>query len=618
MSQEALKSIDIHLMFSSLKIEEISSRINEQDSQAENPPAIRIYRLTSSVPFVNPREFLAAIFRDWRSLVRCISLLVRLYIVVKVCILSEIQFNFDKVRDQIWSTGSNKLGHEPKCINSTYVTTIKSSNELFRLSIELEDWLFYLGSLSRTFRGVVSIGYLIAASSSVCFDFLGAAVIHFRKPRVDVYGFVKDKQAERRKFTIKMKSLVDDLFVCREQFDAGGLVYKYTPKGNLFIVRDHYRLAPSKTGTDALKLAEAENSSCLSIRGNKKLHQLIDPAHLKDSWHRKLSLGSSMLTQLGFITCFGFGFLFLTATTILDVMRRLWYRLALFDCFRQDKTLSPQYLTPLRLRDLETKSQFEAYNNLDGSLVNFLRLFLIEFKLFYGWREISTFIQIVHILVFGSFTITLYVGIYVALYGSKTLWLNQIRSQVRHCLANLMKSVNTIGIRNSDEANKQCRYQNNNMKLLTLAYLNFELFRREQGAYRSLTNFLITQMTLMNVPMLIITYLTLPGLRSDAKFIAFCLTCHIFSILNVYLITSAIRTNMALKLMRDLSRLVAYMAENSLERTPVARLWSLQILNYSETLNCFGPKLFGIPISFDRVVTLNAYLMTFWICALRF
>lgn len=422
-----------------------------------------------------------------------------------------------------------------------------------------------------------------------------------------------------------VKSLVDDLFVCRrEQSVQGTTVYKYTAKSCSKLA--NVQLSPigqSENTLDRRFMAETSSreaksaEDCLLIVGKKKLHRLIDPAHLVDSWHRKLCSGSRNLTLIGFLAIFAFSELYFTWLLILDTQRKYRHRLDVFECLKTNKSLSPYHATPLPLRNLETEAQVKAYTNYDGSFTDSVRLFLVEFKLFYGWREVCLYLEIAHSLVFNSHSMPLYVGLYIAQYVSKSLWLIQIRSQVKDCSASLIKTFKASKSGQDYGANQSREAKNNNMRLLTLTYLNFELFRREQKAYQSLSNFLFLQMILLVLPLMVTPYLTLSVMNRDDRIIMFIFVGYTFSFFNIHPITSAIRTNMVLDLMKDMSRLVAYIAENHLETSLVARLWSSQIINYKDTLSFFAPKLLGISISFDKVVNLNAYYLLFVVFFLK-
>lgn len=609
-SDEAIKTINVHLEISCLKIEEVSQQSDDIES------VCKLYRLNSLAPFGNFRELLEAI-RDWRSLARCISITIRFYIIIKLCYLSAVLFKFDLAREKIsrsafTGAANSRLG--PKCID------YPNHDGPSTINPELKDALFSQGSLLHTFHGVVPLSLVLAASTSVCFDFLGPFVISFGQIKMDIYGFIKDKHAERRRFSRNIKMLVEDLFICQGQANSvgGQGFYKYTSKGNSFIVRA-YLLAFRRSGGGnfnrhlMVKMNQLVDSTknCLFILGDKQLHELVEPAHLKDRWHRQLCYSFRKLTHIGLFMCFGFGKFFLTSMTVIEIVRRVDYRLLLTQCLNENKSLSAQFAFPLQLRELETESQLAAYENHDGSFANFLELFFIEYRLYYGWREMFTYCMLVHVILIGSFSIALYQGIYIAQHVSRTLWFNQIRQQVKGCIASLIGAYKSNVPRDREET------KNNNIRLLTLAYLNFESFRREQRAHQSMTNFLVAQMFLMIIPLVITTYLTLNILSESDRLVMFSFICYTFSLLDVYLITSAIKTNTALKLMKELSRLLAYITESNLEQSLIARLWSSQILNYNQTLSCFAPKLLGISISFDKIVNLNVYMLALWILSLR-
>lgn len=614
MAGKAIRTVDVHLKFSSLKIEDVrQTPHSRQKPTARRQQPTHIYRLNSAAPFVNPRELFAAIFNDWPELVRCISIILRCYTIFALYSLAVIHFNYDRLRYRIRSAMSeSKLG--PKCANWTLDATTTSELDL------IEDWIRNFGSIFKTFNGVASAISVLGASVSVCFDFIGPIVIYFKRPRFDTYGFIKDKHAERRRFSSKMRVLVDDLFVRNEKVCPTNKerVLEYTAKADHSIARAYSKALGSisnRFSVNKLKRPIELNTDVLLIVGDRELHQLIEPAHLTDWWHRRLCAGSRRLSQLGFLIIIGFGFFVLAPIVTIELVRRLSYRLNFLSCLKEGKFLSPQHFIPLRLGGLEgPAAEFFAHSDLDGSLMNYGRLILAEIRLDYGWIELFNLSGLVHLMACSSFTCSLYIGLYMAQYGSKTLWLNQIRQQVRGCIDSLIsapRSTNEHRTRRADSP------ENTNIKMLTLAYLNFELFRREQKAYQSLINFLVFQMILMNLPVVVITYLSLAVLHENDRIIMFIFVGYTFSFLNSYLITSAIRTNMVLKLMKDMSRLLAYMTKDHLEQTMVARLWSMQVLNYGEALSCFAPKLFGISISFDKIVSLNVYMVALWILSLK-
>lgn len=607
LSEQAIDTIEIHLKCSSLKVEELCQSAHFI-SQKRASAKVQLYRLDSLAPFRSPRGLLAVVSHDWRIQLRCVSLILKLYIAIKLLVMSAAHIKLDRSRDQI---RSQDQGHSPtlKCINSSD-PIFKS--ESFLIAMELAKQLSDMGSANASVGGIPAIALLLLAVLIICLDLLSPVVIRLKRPRIDLYGFIKDKHAERRRFTCNLRALIDDLFVCRGGPAAvhgvdGCRVYK----GGAFIGRTH----PKSEYHSPQTVESTVDLTTMPIGDRRRNHQLllVEPDHLTDHWHRRLCLGSRHLTRVGFVMVFCFGFLFLALMVVQETIRFHQYRLNIFDCLKVNKSLSPKHSTLLRLRDLGKEWQIEAYKNFDGSPGSSLRLILVEAKLLLSWREMVTILEITSCAVMLSLSLMLYVGIYIAQYISKTLWLNQIRSQVQDCIRSLFEAATQI----ADEHNKRARDLRNNVRQLTLAYANFELFRREQRAYQSLANFLVAQMILVSVPLLAITFATVASLHTDDLIVTFVLVSYALSILNIYLITSAIRTNMALKLMKDMSRLVAYIAANSLEHSRVARLWSSQILDYSRTLSCFAPKLFGIPISYDKIINLNAYLLALWIFTAR-
>lgn len=94
-SEEATKTVDVHIKLSSLKIEEIHSKSEAEPKQTSN-----VYRMSSAAPYVNLKGISEAIC-DWRELVRCISVILRFFLIVKLICMSVFHFRIDRVQEQL-------------------------------------------------------------------------------------------------------------------------------------------------------------------------------------------------------------------------------------------------------------------------------------------------------------------------------------------------------------------------------------------------------------------------------------------------------------------------------------------------------------------------------------
>lgn len=230
--EATVKTVDRHIKFLSSKIEEVRERSSrfKLDSLVSQS-TIKFYRLNCEALFIDFEKFPPSV-SDWRVLARCVLVTFRFIAVIKLLCLSVIHFKINQIREQLWPTYTlSEL--DPKCINqsATYALPITNATDrnLLTTYIELDEWLYCLGSLIRTFHGTVCTALLAGASINICFDFLGLVGIHFKRPRLDIYGLLKDKHAERRRFLRETKALVDDLFFCREHENSinGKKVYEY-------------------------------------------------------------------------------------------------------------------------------------------------------------------------------------------------------------------------------------------------------------------------------------------------------------------------------------------------------------------------------------------------------
>lgn len=622
-SSDAIKVVERHLKFGSLKLEQQTCyRVDSEGHMMKTT----YQRLGASEEFTWPRGLSHSFSKD-----RLLWLLKNVYIiytVIKLFSLAVVHFEYDRLKSKIWP--ANQLQSYGKC--RTNKDNLYDASDYERY-LTFDHLLLMLGSPMASLSGAAPSGLALVGSLHPFFYYFGLLSMKSIRPRFDLYDFLLDVRLERRKFRLELLDLVMGLFELHDRqhqhHSAVSLTQRCIRPRYLYVFKQgegqpdhrssgsHWCLKSAKIQLDANK----ENKNCLWVE--RKLHHLIEPDHLSDRFLLDLARIFSAVPKFLVALCFIPGAIFLAVTICIEIYLRVQYRLDIFECQARNASSIPTG-APVQLGTMELEQHFDAYkyHSDNSSLSSFLELVKIEAGLLFSVQVIMSITEIAFTLAMATILLPLYLGLYMYEYHSKFVWLNQIERQVDECLEQLiLKQTNVTepseltamlaGESAPDEADR-----NKLVTSLTLAYLNYELFRRRQHDYKSLTSPLITQMALTCALSLLSCYLVCAFISSAYLSVPLMLATYETLLLNVYLITSAIRTSRTLKLMKNFCRIVAFSAENSLNDLRIIKLWSLQIFTQERAIECFAPIIFGFAISYERIFAINASLMALWFLAL--
>lgn len=387
------------------------------------------------------------------------------------------------------------------------------------------------------------------------------------------------------------------------------------------------------------------------------LPDMVRPAHLTSNWHKKLICLEGYYYYLRMISGLVPCFIVITATILTEIYLRVEERLNIFECSQKQgnsfyirKKIN---LSPLNFEDL---TKYLAY---DGSRLNFIKLMLtVEVKYYLTRRIVFGLLELYLATTIILFIASFYYLLYVRSFLNRMIWLNQLQEQLNWCskhiidigrtkdldgfngFTNLLNGNEKSFIVNSDqlimkiltkhfeveadvdngvEAKKERVKENKliSLKAILITYLNFELFRKQQANYHRLANFLIFQMTLLIGSVLLLCYFIGTNVNVGSNSILLFTSTYLVLCMNVHLISSAVMTNKILKLMRTIFKLMAGASSIDLQLTDIIDIWRRQLLDDEQTVEHFSIRFFGVYLSYDRIITFNAYLVALWLVLLK-
>lgn len=254
---------------------------------------------------------------------------------------------------------------------------------------------------------------------------------------------------------------------------------------------------------------------------------------------------------------------------------------------------------------------------LDMSQVNYNRVFRQEFINYLDYNHLIQLVGLILGTLLCSFWISFYSGLNLFSHVDRILLLEQINDNMRD-------SVISCYNWNSKNPGKNVvdGISKDNIELyekLTISYILFELFRREQREFKILVNFLTFQGLLFCSTTMISIYLIGTSVRCDSQYVLLVIVTSVVLYINPYLICAAVLSNKVESIRLNLMRLLAQSKLDSRNYYPsnIFYLWRRHLISIPESRKLYSTSILGIHLSYDRLLTMNVYLIFLWILLLK-
>lgn len=560
----------------------------------------------------------------WKPL-SWVSILLVTYLTLKFTIMSYFMYEHDMLLNKIdfellpnatKSTAQTSTTNSKICIVANHLLA-KPREKYLRIQEinQLFDWF------GATYTTIVGIGVItINVLASVAFSFYFVAFLRLRNHRrieLEHSEFMANPCEVRARMRRRLEKIVDSI--------------KESLCGGTKIVFIQTKLTSMPTTPSDCSISTLLS---LIVRLN-----LVKPFNLTSCWHWCLINLSLFYTRAGFSISLIFSIISLSCLALYEVRGLTLRRIDQIKCqlWRHDAiSLDEDNLLQIPLTPMENNDEIEAYKryvNSAGNLSTFLYLwFLVETKYYLSYARILYSIEILALTTLYSIWATYYTSVYVVGYSHQLIWLIQLERQICDCIQVNERHKHLL-IASSIERKlpldrKQQRLKNNSswlmskqyestlLELSLICYLNYELFRRSHIKFQRLANFLLSQVSVLVGTSFIVCYVIANNLNAKIILPILYTTLAIVLLFNIYLGSMSYKSKKIERIMRDLVRLLASCPTGEIQNSRPIAMWRRQILTDHEAQEIFSSSVFNIYMSYEKMISINAYMLALWLIVL--
>lgn len=348
---------------------------------------------------------------------------------------------------------------------------------------------------------------------------------------------------------------------------------------------------------------------------------LVTPSNLTSLWHRKL-------TRLTYFGTISFNIIFCSTITNLlifatasDLYSSLKDRMHLVRCFGLDANTTNESYIPL-VKDMDSLSEREVqvYSDHDLSdIMGNLRL-TYEYELEHimnnqgGWFSIGLFITSVVYVNYGFY---LFYLIYIFAVFDKVHWLRQIKSQIE----NIIGDIHEINYKSNSKKQSIELFndrETNLMIKMMVAYLNYSLFVSRHRIFKEYGDFVIVLYSLVFGSLFVTCYYT--NSYIEMKWLSYFILLNLILVLsvNVTWFMASLLFERFLDVNRLLHKLMALSIQSRLELSFPVDLFRQQLLEERDMRTMFAQRSIMGHTTMSGMLSMNAYLMAFWIIIFKY
>lgn len=355
---------------------------------------------------------------------------------------------------------------------------------------------------------------------------------------------------------------------------------------------------------------------------DKKFEKAIRPANLSAEWHRR-QLNLARLTMRLYTSTMLAGWIMFFPMVFLVLRKRTQQRLSIVRCQQWNLNATSIEYSYVLLDDLSSGKDLKAYLAYDeatSSNFDLIKLILfIEAKYYFTLKRVFRLVCMQTSTVISSTVFTYHFVHYVHSILDKLTWLKQISDQVESCIVELLSlhhkcaplERTTRATTTSSPIETELKFDQI-IKSITITYLNFELFSREQKDHKRIANLMLAQEALHVLALMCCYYLGSRQFDAYNSFLIFG-ACYVVLCANFYLVLGAMLTRRVENLMRQVMILatISYQVfRNKRRPTDFAiGLWHRQMVSEFESRRLFAPNLLGMSLTYGKLLSLNLYLL---------
>lgn len=522
------------------------------------------------------------------------------YVIIKSVLIIVFQYWHDMLLIELKPSvvGNSNASRLEGCATRANIYYSQRDGEKLEKIAMLNKWLKPLGNPWSLLNGTSSIGIGIGICVPIFISICGYIYMGEHLVQLNALNFIFNPTGELDRLRREVAKVIDSL------------IEKLIIYGLIIDKRNSYSMAFHKTMKGQInkfctiygeQLCLNQLIGCHKINSNYTLHyhqallvdikalDLVKPANVSYSWYKSLIslhyhyvisawLGSILISLCSFY-----------CATLYVLLARATNRLKQFECTRWHPDAVPMedLLDPL-----ESANDRQAYLLHDGSIQNLLWLAIfVEFESYATLPVIITWLEFKFIFcIFDVCWVACYSYLYFYSELCKRIWLNQIETQVSKCI----RSMHYERLGRKDEL----------IRDLTVAYLNLELYRRQQKSQLAFDNFLLNQTAIFLLATFLLCQLGRFISNTYSPFIM-VESLYLAVLMNIYLVSGAVNTNKLEKLERRLEGLLVASHTSTIHAPYPIQLFK-RLMN-NNLLRPVMPTLFGAEITYTKLLSYNAY-----------
>lgn len=494
-------------------------------------------------------------------------------------------------------------------------TNLIFSHDEDRIKYEKVNYLNYLlynigDSFSILTRGLPIHSCATHLVIILCYFHYGIYTCWNKDIRVDLLSFIMNPQGERSKIQREIELIFDDLLgSLKYTITCSSLRFDHNQKVEMLYLKSQRRNSMYSYPVDS-------EIKQMYLRTNKKMllklkaAKLVEPANRTDFWHQQIGKNFGLLLVVTFVSNEIISNLTSFFYIFTELTLRVRQRLLEFNCTQSGiYNLQEFFYFSMEKLNPEQSSIYESYSKNE---VAYSDLLWTELEIYLNFKIVKSIALHQLAIYIEPICASLYLTLYTCSFLDRVVWLNQIQAQIQACTEELKYSK----VKNKYQNDKDMHETKDNRLMfqnIAIAYVNLELFRRSQTKFKKLASLLIFQGTMLSSVTLVVVHLVGTKLELNNKGISLMLASYVVLIANLYLFFGAMLTSKFEKIRKSILELLASCKHNLLQYNFMIDLWSRQITSPSETLELFSPGIFGMHLTWGRILTINVYLVGLYI-----
>lgn len=441
------------------------------------------------------------------------------------------------------------------------------------------NWMDGLGVAQRAQLGVIFLSVITIAGGALIFYCFPQVFVLFRgrSVRLDSVVCMVDAPGERRRLLAELDQVICDLWSSSD----------WTRRESL----QKMRLAANWR----------ERSLFLKLLASVRDRQLVRPVVLSARWRSDMQLFALLLLKLFAFTSFVGAHLGLIFSYLFELYLQTIERHNQLECQRWHPngtlfkpTMPPTGPTKGLFLDSAEEAAFRAFSGDSGALLYLMLRF--ETRHLLSVRVALYYLATTLMIAVLSACSVLWTLIFVVSFYDKIAWLSQIRGQLACCSQQLAGGAQPMELL---------------PKRLIIAYINYELFRRQYAPFRSLTKFLAVQVLAFAACNFYALHLVANRSVIKLQFFSMVISCLVLFTLNLYLAVASYATRQLELLIHDLSNLLAHVTRHQpkLLTGVVVNLWRRQLMDRHEIHSFGSTQILTLNISYRKILALNVQLI---------